>query len=112
PGDEVAGGHSSSARLPQPPRIAASAFARAAFGVTGRRDAPCHRPSPVVPVPCNRNHLVVAGSRRYGPGRETHFQRQRAACGDWPEFGELLGARYDGHPWNTAYGSIINEDPT
>lgn len=29
----------------------------------------------------------------------------------WPEFGELLGARYDGHPWNTAYGSIINEDP-
>src|SRR4051812_17366530 len=29
----------------------------------------------------------------------------------WPEFGEMLGARYDGHPWNTAYGSIINEDP-
>jgi uncharacterized protein len=29
----------------------------------------------------------------------------------WPEFGELLGGRYDGHPWNTAYGSIINEDP-
>jgi len=29
----------------------------------------------------------------------------------WPEFGELLGARYDGHPWNTAYGTVINEDP-
>jgi type 1 glutamine amidotransferase len=29
----------------------------------------------------------------------------------WPEFGELLGARYDGHPWNTFYGSVINEDP-
>jgi type 1 glutamine amidotransferase len=29
----------------------------------------------------------------------------------WPEFGEMLGARYDGHPWNTAYGSVINEDP-
>jgi uncharacterized protein len=29
----------------------------------------------------------------------------------WLEFGELLGARYDGHPWNTAYGSVINEDP-
>jgi hypothetical protein len=29
----------------------------------------------------------------------------------WPEFGELLGARYDGHPWNSAYGSVINEDP-
>jgi type 1 glutamine amidotransferase len=23
----------------------------------------------------------------------------------------MLGARYDGHPWNTAYGSVINEDP-
>jgi uncharacterized protein len=30
----------------------------------------------------------------------------------WPEFGELLGGRYDGHPWNTATGTIINEDPT
>lgn len=30
----------------------------------------------------------------------------------WPEFGELLGARYDGHPWNTVPGTIINEDPT
>jgi uncharacterized protein len=29
----------------------------------------------------------------------------------WPEFGEMLGARYDGHPWNTAYGTVINEDP-
>jgi type 1 glutamine amidotransferase len=30
---------------------------------------------------------------------------------DWPEFGELLGARYDEHPWNTVSGSVINEDP-
>ena len=30
----------------------------------------------------------------------------------WPEFGELLGARYDDHPWNTASGTIINEDPS
>lgn len=29
----------------------------------------------------------------------------------WPEFGELLGGRYDDHPWNTADGTIINEDP-
>ena len=29
----------------------------------------------------------------------------------WPEFGEMIGARYDGHPWNTASGTIINEDP-
>jgi uncharacterized protein len=33
------------------------------------------------------------------------------ALESWVEFGELLGARYDGHPWNTATGSIINEDP-
>jgi len=33
------------------------------------------------------------------------------AFDSWPEFGEMLGARYDGHPWNTAYGSVINEDP-
>jgi uncharacterized protein len=29
----------------------------------------------------------------------------------WPEFGELLGARYDGHPWGSAAGMVINEDP-
>ncbi len=28
---------------------------------------------------------------------------------NWPEFGELLGGRYDGHPWNTASGTIIND---
>ena len=28
----------------------------------------------------------------------------------WPEFGEMLGARYDGHPWGSAAGMIINED--
>ena len=29
----------------------------------------------------------------------------------WPEFGDLIGARYDDHPWNTASGTIITEDP-
>ncbi len=29
----------------------------------------------------------------------------------WPEFGEMIGGRYDGHPWGTAAGTIINEDP-
>lgn len=30
----------------------------------------------------------------------------------WPEFGELLGGRYDGHPWGSVAGTLINEDPT
>ena len=30
----------------------------------------------------------------------------------WPEFGELVGGRYDDHPWNTASGTVINEDPS
>jgi type 1 glutamine amidotransferase len=29
----------------------------------------------------------------------------------WPEFGDLLGGRYDGHPWGTSAGTVINEDP-
>jgi uncharacterized protein len=31
---------------------------------------------------------------------------------DWPDFGDMIGGRYDGHPWNTTYGSVINEDPS
>ncbi len=34
------------------------------------------------------------------------------AFDSWPEFGDLLGARYDDHPWNVAAGTIINEDPS
>jgi type 1 glutamine amidotransferase len=34
------------------------------------------------------------------------------AFDSWPEFGDLLGGRYDDHPWNTASGTIINEDPS
>jgi type 1 glutamine amidotransferase len=33
------------------------------------------------------------------------------ALESWPEFGVLIGARYDGHPWNTVSGSLVNEDP-
>lgn len=33
------------------------------------------------------------------------------ALESWPEFGELLGARFDGHPISGP-GRIINEDPT
>jgi type 1 glutamine amidotransferase len=30
----------------------------------------------------------------------------------WPEFGELLGGRFDGHPWGNVQGPVINEEPT
>ena len=30
----------------------------------------------------------------------------------WPEFGELIGGRYDEHPWNTASGTVVNEGQT
>jgi hypothetical protein len=33
------------------------------------------------------------------------------ALESWPEFGELIGARFDGHPVSGP-GKIINEDPT
>ena len=33
------------------------------------------------------------------------------ALDSWPAFGDLIGARYDGHPWGTAAGTVINEAP-
>jgi type 1 glutamine amidotransferase len=33
------------------------------------------------------------------------------ALDSWPEFGELMGGRYDGHPWGNAAGTVINEAP-
>ena len=30
----------------------------------------------------------------------------------WPEFGELLGGRFDGHPWGNVQGSVLNEERT
>ena len=34
------------------------------------------------------------------------------AFDSWPEFGDLLGGRYDDHPWGVATGTIVNEDPS
>ncbi len=33
------------------------------------------------------------------------------AFDSWPEFGDLIGARYDQHPWNTTTGRLIVVDP-
>ena len=29
----------------------------------------------------------------------------------WPAFGDLIGGRYDGHPWGNAAGTVVNEAP-
>jgi type 1 glutamine amidotransferase len=29
----------------------------------------------------------------------------------WPEFGEMLGGRYDEHPWNVTDATVVIEDP-
>jgi uncharacterized protein len=33
------------------------------------------------------------------------------AFDSWPAFGELLGGKYDGHPWGNTDGTLINEAP-
>jgi hypothetical protein len=33
------------------------------------------------------------------------------ALDSWPEFGDLIGARYDGHPWGVSPGTVVNEAP-
>jgi type 1 glutamine amidotransferase len=30
----------------------------------------------------------------------------------WPEFGEMLGGRFDEHPWGVADGTVVVDDPT
>jgi len=30
----------------------------------------------------------------------------------WPEFGEMLGGRFDEHPWDIADGTVVVDDPT
>ena len=30
----------------------------------------------------------------------------------WPEFGEMLGGRFDEHPWEIADGTVVVDDPT
>ena len=34
------------------------------------------------------------------------------AVGAWPEFGDLLGGRFDNHPWGTVEAPVVNEDPS
>ncbi len=31
---------------------------------------------------------------------------------DWPEYGEMIGGYFDGHPWNTFQAPVVVEDPS
>ncbi len=33
------------------------------------------------------------------------------AFDSWPEFGQMLGGRFDGHPWGNIEAPVINEEP-
>ena len=67
-----------------------------------------HREVPLEPA--QRTELA-AFVRDEGKG----FVAAHTALGafeSWPEFGEMLGGRYDDHPWNVASGTVVNEDPS
>ena len=64
-----------------------------------------------VPLEPQQRAELAAFVRDEGKG----FVAAHTALGafeSWPEFGELLGGRYDDHPWNVASGTVVNEDPT
>jgi type 1 glutamine amidotransferase len=33
------------------------------------------------------------------------------SCYGWPEYGEIVGARFDGHPWTQSFSAVVT-DPT
>src|SRR5262249_16063544 len=67
-----------------------------------------HREVPLAPTPRSELAAFVHDEGRGFVGAHVAL----TAFDSWPEFGELLGGRYDDHPWNTASGTIINEDPS
>jgi type 1 glutamine amidotransferase len=60
-----------------------------------------------VPIDDAQKADLVAFVRDQGKGFVAAHTALTALEG-WPEFGELLGGRYDGHPWH-APGTVINE---
>ena len=61
-----------------------------------------------VPIDDAQKNELLAFVRDDGKGFVAAHTALTAFEG-WSEFGELLGGRYDGHPWNTAAGTIIND---
>ena len=63
-----------------------------------------------VPIDEQQKTELAAFVRDQGKGFVAAHQAL-TALDSWPEFGELIGGRYDGHPWNSAAGTVINEAP-
>jgi uncharacterized protein len=63
-----------------------------------------------VPIDTQQQAELLAFVRDQGKGFVATHQAL-TALDSWPAFGELLGGRYDGHPWNTATGILVNEAP-
>jgi type 1 glutamine amidotransferase len=63
-----------------------------------------------VPIDAQQKTELLSFVRDQGKGFVATHQAL-TALDSWPEFGELLGARYDGHPWGNSDGTIVNEAP-
>jgi type 1 glutamine amidotransferase len=63
-----------------------------------------------VPIDDQQKAELLSFVRDQGKGFVATHQAL-TALDSWPEFGDLIGARYDGHPWGTSDGTIINEAP-
>lgn len=61
-----------------------------------------------VPIDEQQKNELLAFVRDQGKGFVAAHTAM-TAFDSWPAFGDLLGGRYDGHPWNTAAGSVVNE---
>jgi uncharacterized protein len=61
-----------------------------------------------VPIDDQQKAELLAFVRDQGKGFVA-AHHALTAFDSWPEFGELLGARYDGHPWGNTSGTIVNE---
>jgi hypothetical protein len=63
-----------------------------------------------VPIDQQQRADLLTFVRDHGKGFVAAHTALTALEG-WPEFGELVGGRYDGHPWNTAPGTLVNDAP-
>src|SRR5437763_812168 len=72
----------------------------------------CRKPR----LPASDLEPPIAGCRA-GGGADDRRRRLAAhsaatAFFSWPEFGELLGGRFDEHPWGIADGTVVVDDPS